>query len=163
MGPDAFEARVRARVGPVSAVFSGSVRLSEVQPPESYVLVGEGKGGAAGFAKGSARVALAESDDGGTVLSYTVEVGVGGRLAQLGSRLIGGAMDQYSTSFFNSFADIVATESAAAAGPPLDAPAEDSVALREEPPARGSRPGWQIPLLVALGILAVLLVLASFS
>ena len=163
MGPDAFEARVRARVGPVSAAFSGSVRLSEVQPPKSYVLVGEGKGGAAGFAKGSARVALAESDDGGTVLSYTVEVGVGGRLAQLGSRLIGGAMDQYSTSFFNSFADIVATESAAAAASLQDAPAEDSVVPREAPPARASRPGWQIPLLVALGVLAVLLALASFS
>ncbi|MCY3598126.1 MAG: SRPBCC domain-containing protein, partial [Rhodospirillales bacterium] len=136
---------------------------SEVQPPESYVLVGEGKGGAAGFAKGSARVALAESDDGGTVLSYTVEVGVGGRLAQLGSRLIGGAMDQYSTSFFNSFADIVAAEAAPAEASSRDAPAEDSVAPREQPPARGPRPRWQVPLLVALGILAVLLVLASFS
>ena len=142
-------------MGPVSAAFSGTVKLSDIQPPEGYVIVGEGKGGAAGFAKGTARVTLAEGDDGGTVLSYTVDVGVGGRLAQLGSRLIGGAMDQYSTAFFNSFADMVGAEAAPTA------PA--STAEPDEPRARVPDRNWQALLIVGLGLLAALVALVSLS
>ena len=146
-------------MGPVSAAFSGTVKLSDIQPPEGYVIVGEGKGGAAGFAKGTARVTLAEGDDGGTVLSYTVDVGVGGRLAQLGSRLIGGAMDQYSTAFFNSFADRVGAEAAPEAAP--TAPA--STAEPDEPRARVPDRNWQALLIVGLGLLAALVALVSLS
>lgn len=146
-------------MGPVSAAFSGSVKLSDIQPPESYVIVGEGKGGAAGFAKGTARVTLAESDDGGTVLSYTVDVGVGGRLAQLGSRLIGGAMDQYSTAFFNSFADMIGAEAAPDAAPTTAA----LTAGPEEPRTRVPDRKWQSLLIVGLGLLAALVALVSLS
>ena len=78
-----FSASVVAKVGPVKAKFSGEVELTELSPPSSYKISGEGKGGAAGFASGSADVKLEESDEGGTVLSYTVNAQVGGKLAQI--------------------------------------------------------------------------------
>ncbi len=104
--------------------------MSEVRPPESYVLTGQGKGGAAGFAKGSARVRLAEVDSNTTTLTYTVDVGVGGKLAQLGSRLIGGAIDQYSKAFFGSLADAVSAQPDSA----------ERVSQEQKSPAAG-RPG----------------------
>ena len=81
-------ATVTAKVGPVKAKFNGSVTLSEIDPPNGYRISGEGKGGAAGFAKGGAQVTLSDSNEGGTVLRYTVDATVGGKLAQIGSRLI---------------------------------------------------------------------------
>ena len=84
-----FAAKVRAKVGPVSARFTGAVTLSELNPPESYTISGEGKGGPAGFAKGGAKVHLAADGD-ATTLSYEVDAQVGGKLAQIGSRLIAG-------------------------------------------------------------------------
>ena len=84
---EGFAARVTTKVGPVKATFNGQVTLSNVKPPESYTISGEGKGGVAGFAKGGADVHLAE-DGAGTVLTYAVNAQVGGKLAQLGSRLI---------------------------------------------------------------------------
>src|SRR6187402_2597053 len=85
-----MKAKVRMRIGPVSASFSGKVTLSDIDPPNGYRISGEGQGGVAGFAKGGATVALAEKD-GGTLLSYNVEAQIGGKLAQLGQRLINGA------------------------------------------------------------------------
>ncbi|MEM9683485.1 MAG: carbon monoxide dehydrogenase subunit G, partial [Pseudomonadota bacterium] len=82
-----FAAKVTAKVGPVKAKFGGEVQLSDLDPPNGYTISGEGTGGAAGFAKGGAKVALAE-DGAETVLSYTVNATVGGKLAQIGSRLI---------------------------------------------------------------------------
>ena len=82
-----FTAKVKAKVGPVSARFSGAVTLSELNPPESYRISGEGKGGAAGFAKGGATVTLSE-DDKETLLRYDVDAQVGGKLAQVGARLV---------------------------------------------------------------------------
>jgi carbon monoxide dehydrogenase subunit G len=81
---DAFAATVVAKVGPVRAKFQGQVTLSELNPPESYKIAGEGKGGAAGFAKGGAHVKLVEESAEMTVLSYTASADVGGKLAQLG-------------------------------------------------------------------------------
>lgn len=162
VGDDAFEARVRARVGPVSAAFSGSVTLSDIQPPSSYVMVGEGKGGAAGFAKGRAHVALTDAGDGTTTLTYLVDVGVGGRLAQLGSRLIGGAMDQYSKSFFHAFAEIVTAEAE-----PKEIAEEKRPAFRPSAEVSGepSEPGLtgrtKALLWVGLGVLILLGVLLS--
>ncbi len=140
---------MRARVGPVSAAFTGSVRLTDVNPPASYVLVGEGKGGAAGFAKGSAHVALDEQDDGTTRLRYTVDVSVGGRLAQLGSRLIGGAMNQYATSFVRSLSDIVPPEAAPVPAPAAAIPAAETPEIPpgEAPPVAPDR--RRVPLRLA--------------
>src|SRR5690606_32718951 len=84
---EGFSARVTTKVGPVKATFNGAVTLSNVNPPESYTISGEGKGGVAGFAKGGADVHLRE-DGAETVLTYTASAQVGGKLAQLGSRLI---------------------------------------------------------------------------
>ncbi len=82
---DEFEAVAKAKVGPVSARFKGKVKLTDIDPPNGYTISGEGNGGAAGFAKGSARVTLTEADD-GTLLAYTVNAQVGGKLAQIGQR-----------------------------------------------------------------------------
>ncbi len=153
---------MRARVGPVSAAFSGSVTLSEIQPPSSYVMVGEGKGGAAGFARGTAHVALAEAEDGTTTLTYLVDVGVGGRLAQLGSRLIGGAMDQYSKSFFNSFAEIVTAEAVPIAVAEEKEPAvQPSAEVTSEPSEPAPAGRTKALLWVGLGVLVLLGVLLS--
>ncbi|HZD25875.1 MAG TPA: carbon monoxide dehydrogenase subunit G, partial [Alphaproteobacteria bacterium] len=84
---NAFTATVTAKVGPVKAKFNGEVTLSDINPPESYTISGEGKGGAAGFAKGGADVKLEEAGS-ETILRYTVNASVGGKLAQIGSRLI---------------------------------------------------------------------------
>jgi len=101
---DGFEATVKQKIGPVSATFRGVVALSDVNPPESYRISGEGKGGVAGFAKGGANVVLAEVE-GGTELSYVADVAIGGKLAQLGSRLIDGVARKLSDEFFTRFKD----------------------------------------------------------
>ena len=101
--PDSgFEAKVTQKVGPVKANFVGAVTLSDIVEGESYTISGEGKGGAAGFAKGGARVALADVE-GGTELTYEVDAKVGGKLAQLGSRLIDGFAKKMADQFFERF------------------------------------------------------------
>jgi carbon monoxide dehydrogenase subunit G len=95
-----FEGKMNAKVGPVRATFVGHVTLADVVAPESYRLVGEGKGGVAGFAKGEARVQLAELGPTETRLSYQVTSSVGGKLAQLGARLIEGTAKGLAESFF---------------------------------------------------------------
>ncbi|MGF1446147.1 MAG: CoxG family protein [Pikeienuella sp.] len=97
-----FEAVVKQKVGPVSATFKGAVELSDIVVGESYKISGEGKGGAAGFAKGGADVRLEDVED-GTKLSYAAEAKVGGKLAQLGSRLIDGFAKKMADQFFDRF------------------------------------------------------------
>ena len=95
--------KMHAKVGPVRATFAGAVTLTEIDAPRRVVLVGEGKGGVAGFAKGQAEIVLdAEADD-ITLLTYTVTSSVGGKLAQLGSRLIEGTAKAYAATFFERF------------------------------------------------------------
>jgi carbon monoxide dehydrogenase subunit G len=101
-----FTAKVVARVGPVRAGFSGKVTLSDLDPPTGYTISGEGTGGVAGFAKGGAKVTLDE-DGGETVLRYTVQAQVGGKLAQIGSRLIDAAARKMADDFFTRFVDAV--------------------------------------------------------
>jgi carbon monoxide dehydrogenase subunit G len=101
-----FAATVVAKVGPVKAKFNGNVTLSNLNPPESYTISGEGKGGAAGFAKGGADIRLAEEGD-VTVLTYTAKADVGGKLAQLGSRLIDGTAKKMADEFFRNFSQQV--------------------------------------------------------
>lgn len=99
-----FEISVQAKVGPVKATFKGEVALSDVCPPTSYKISGSGKGGVAGFAKGGADVSLAETDDGeSTLMSYKVSASVGGKLAQVGSRLVTGAARKMADDFFTNF------------------------------------------------------------
>ena len=101
-------AKVSAKVGPVSAKFTGSVTLSDMDPPNGYTISGQGEGGVAGFAKGGAKVALTDGAEGGTVLTYDVEANVGGKIAQLGGRLIDGVAKKNADAFFAKFAEIVA-------------------------------------------------------
>lgn len=103
---------VVAKVGPVKAKFKGAVTLSEIVPPESYRISGEGQGGIAGFAKGGAHVALTEIDS-GTKLVYQAEAQIGGKLAQLGQRLVAGTAKKIADEFFKSFAEAVGGETAA--------------------------------------------------
>lgn len=97
-----FTAVVTQKVGPVKATFKGAVTLSDIVEGDSYTITGEGKGGAAGFAKGGAKVKLADVD-GGTELSYEVEARVGGKLAQIGSRLVDGFAKKMAGKFFTNF------------------------------------------------------------
>jgi uncharacterized protein len=101
-----FQAVATNRVGPVKATFKGKVRLTDLDPPNGYKISGEGDGGVAGFAKGGATVSLA-AKDGKTVLSYNVEAQIGGKLAQLGQRLVNGAAKKLADEFFKKFADAV--------------------------------------------------------
>lgn len=101
-----LEAKVVLKVGPVKAKFGGNVTLSPDSPPEKFSLVGEGSGGAAGFAKGGAEVVLTEVE-GGTLLAYDAKAQIGGKLAQLGSRLIQSTSKKLAAKFFASFAEKV--------------------------------------------------------
>src|SRR5207248_2660751 len=98
-----FQAVAVNKIGPVKARFKGKVRLSDLDPPNGYKISGEGDGGVAGFAKGGATVALVEKD-GGTLLTYHVEAQIGGKLAQLGQRLVNGAAKKMADDFFKKFA-----------------------------------------------------------
>ena len=115
-----FTAKVRAKVGPVSARFSGKVTLSDLDPPSGYTISGEGTGGVAGFAKGRAKVAL-EEDGGETLMRYGVQAQVGGKLAQIGSRLVDGTARKLANQFFDRFAAAVNLESGAPPQPTASA------------------------------------------
>jgi carbon monoxide dehydrogenase subunit G len=126
-----FAATVAAKVGPVRAKFNGQVTLSDLHPPESYKISGEGKGGAAGFAKGGADVRLVEEAAAVTVLTYTAKADVGGKLAQLGSRLIDATAKKMADEFFENFRrQLTGPEAEAAAAPALAPEAEATVASR---------------------------------
>lgn len=102
-----FAARVIIKVGPVRATFSGTVTLSDIVVPQSYSISGEGEGGIAGFAKGAATITLSVDPRGRTALAYNVEARVGGKLAQLGSRLIDSTASKLASQFFENFGNVV--------------------------------------------------------
>jgi uncharacterized protein len=135
-----FNGKVVASVGPVRATFGGKVTLSDLDPPQSYTISGEGSGGVAGFAKGGAKVNLAE-DGGATVLHYEVQAQVGGKLAQVGSRLIDGVARKMANDFFARFAAAVAP------GEPQVAPAEPAQgeAAAAAPAAGNEQSAAEIP------------------
>lgn len=118
-----FKATATIAIGPVKANFAGAVTLSQIEPPQAYVIRGEGSGGVAGFAKGEARVRLIEDGD-ATLLSYAVKADVGGKLAQLGGRLINSTAKKLAGDFFRNFAEVVAP------------PADDEFAPTQEVQAR---------------------------
>ena len=103
-----LEAKVVLKVGPVKAKFSGNVTLDQSGAPDQFSLTGKGNGGAAGFARGGADVTLTEHDD-GTMLTYTAKAEIGGKLAQLGSRLIVGTAKKLASKFFVKFSELAGT------------------------------------------------------
>jgi uncharacterized protein len=125
-------AKVILKVGPVKASFTGKVILSDLDPPNGYTITGEGSGGAAGFAKGSAKVHLQEVGAGATDLTYEVKAQIGGKLAQLGSRLIDATSKKLAGEFFEKFSDAVS--------PPPPETAE--VAPAEAAAAPEKKKGW---------------------
>ncbi|RAI60385.1 CoxG family protein [Roseicella frigidaeris] len=110
---DQFQARVGVKLGPMSAKFGGKVKLENINPPASYTISGEGNGGAMGFAKGGADVALEELGPAETLLKYNVKAQVGGKMAQLGARLIDSTAKQMADQFFDRFAARLTPEPAA--------------------------------------------------
>lgn len=108
-----FQATAKIAVGPVKATFKGGVKLTDLNPPSSYTISGEGQGGVAGWARGGAKVRL-EDVEGGTRLVYDVEALVGGKIAQLGGRLINGVAKKYADEFFANFAKILSPAHTAA-------------------------------------------------
>ncbi len=153
-----LKATVRMRVGPVSAKFGGKVTLSDFDPPNSYRISGEGQGGAAGFAKGGAVVNLADDGD-GTVLTYTADAQVGGKIAQVGARLIEGTAKKLADEFFSKFAELVggsAEPQPQSAGADA-APVTPSQPAAAPPPASAAR-GLNHWLIIGAG--AVVLVIA---
>ena len=164
-----MSATVKSKVGPVSATFTGKVTLSEIDPPNGYKISGEGTGGVAGFAKGGADIKLAE-DGGETVLTYTATAQVGGKLAQIGSRLIDSTAKKMANEFFGKFAAEVGGAAPAAA--PADAvtapetaaaaPAPEQAATTAAAPASGgglSPAVWVGGLVAAVVIVLALLAL----
>jgi carbon monoxide dehydrogenase subunit G len=166
-----FNGRVLASVGPVRATFGGKVTLSDLDPPQSYTISGEGSGGVAGFAKGGAKVELTE-DGGATVLHYAVQALVGGKLAQIGSRLIDGVARKMANDFFARFAAAVAPEEPppAAAEPgqgeaaPVSPVAEEEPVVAETaPPAPAPGPATaRLPPAVWVTGLAVIVILLLY-
>jgi uncharacterized protein len=150
VGDDAFKAAVKAKVGPVSALFTADIKLADVDPPHAYTLQGSVKGGPAGFGKGTAKVRLAAADD-GTLLTYDVEGSVGGKLAQVGQRLIDGAARKMADDFFARFSEVVG--SAGASAPRAEAAAGA--------PARRRSPVLWFTLAAAAVLVIVLAVMLS--
>lgn len=144
---DVYETAVTTRVGPVKARFRGHIRITDAEPPERYTLSFEGQGGA-GFAKGSADVELEDDGDGGCHIRYVARAKVGGKLAQVGSRLLDGTARKLSDQFFDSFTrhlggePVPAGEEAASDG--NDAPAAaESAGGDAAAGASGSGRGWK--------------------
>jgi uncharacterized protein len=140
-GDNGFAAVVKTKIGPVSATFKGKVELSDIAPLVGYTIKGEGEGGIAGFARGDAKVSLADAP-GGTLLHYNVEAQVGGKIAQLGGRLIDGVAKNMADKFFANFAAIAAGGSVDAAAAKPGAPPVATAALAVESPV-AARPGPQ--------------------
>jgi hypothetical protein len=128
-GEDEWQATLAARVGPVSAKFSGRMRMTDSTPPVGYTLTFEGQGGAAGFANGEARVTLAPAPEDQTTLTYVAKAQVGGKLAQIGSRLIDGAAAKLADDFFEKFgAQFVPVAAEGALPTPLPQPGASTFA-----------------------------------
>lgn len=152
VGDDGFTATVKAAVGPVKAKFSGDVKLSNIVAPESYTISGEGKGGAAGFAKGGADVRLVE-DGGETVLTYDVNATVGGKLAQIGSRLIDSSARKMADKFFENFRERLSPDAA-----PAETTGEKAGTAAPAGDAGSEKSGGLPPVIWIPGIVAIIVV-----
>ncbi|NDF63749.1 MAG: carbon monoxide dehydrogenase [Betaproteobacteria bacterium] len=139
-GENQFVVGMALKIGPVSAKFSGKIQLADLNPPASYTLSFEGQGGVAGFGKGTASVTLVPIES-GCELQYTVHAQVGGKIAQLGQRLIDGAAKSLAEDFFKRF-DAAAAERFASGAAEADTGAADDAALADAAPAPGSSNAW---------------------
>jgi hypothetical protein len=155
-----FSARVHTRVGPVSAKFTGKVELSDIDPPNGYRISGEGQGGVAGFAKGGATVKLTEDGD-ETILNYEANATVGGKLAQIGSRLIDSTARKMADDFFRKFAEAVGepAEAAAEEAPAPEVPAEAAPSSAAAEASGGLSPAVWVGGLVAVAVVVLIVVL----
>jgi carbon monoxide dehydrogenase subunit G len=166
VAPDQYELVMSARIGPVAARFKGKLSRSDAVEPVSYRIAFDGQGGAAGFGKGTADVRLTPVEQ-GTLLDYSVKANVGGKIAQIGSRLIDGAARKIADDFFAAFEARIVGQAgaaqaaagpgeAAAAGPGEAAPPPAPVPMPAAP-ASSSRIGWVIAAAIAVALLAWLL------
>ena len=152
-GDDAFTAVVAMKVGPVSARFKGNLKMTNIAPPNGYTINFDGQGGVAGFARGTARITLA-SEGSGTRLTYTADTKIGGKLAQMGTRLVEGAARSMANDFFGRFSGLLGDAGAPAPSIP------DAVAETVEAPAESGR-GWLVYTALAALALALAWYLAS--
>jgi carbon monoxide dehydrogenase subunit G len=125
-----MKASAAVKIGPISARFAGKVELSDIDPPNGYTISGEGQGGVAGFAKGGAKVALAD-DGAGTLLSYDVKAQVGGKIAQLGARLIDASAKQMADAFFDRFTALLTPAPVENPAPVLTPASEPAAAMAD--------------------------------
>jgi uncharacterized protein len=174
-GDNQMKATAAVKLGPISARFNGAVTLSDIDAPNSYTITGEGQGGVAGFAKGGAKVFLTDEDD-GTLLKYEVNAQVGGKLAQLGARLIDATAKQMAEQFFTKFSGevgrLVPAEAAAAASPAAANAAHPAAPPPLAPPPSAVGPmdlvprdAFGLPLVawIGIGVFAVILLLMLVS
>jgi carbon monoxide dehydrogenase subunit G len=174
-----FEAAVKLKIGPVSATFKGKIALEELAPPNHCVLRGEGQGGVAGFAKGEAAISLAP-EAAGTLLSYQAKANIGGKLAQIGQRLIDGAARQIADDFFENFsaavnagaeaaadeaslhAQAISLAASEAAGVPMEPIASEAVihdAAKGDGGYAGSKRGGATPEIWVIGLIGIIVIL----
>jgi carbon monoxide dehydrogenase subunit G len=139
-----LNATLTLKVGPVKARFKGNVKLVDLMPPEQYTIVGEGQGGVAGFGKMKATVTLAEVE-GGTRLTYLADAQVGGKLAQVGSRLIEGTATKLAQEFFDAFEKNVVPTAGAEAGDETPVPAGDHSPAPAGPAPAAAEPAAPVP------------------
>ncbi len=155
-----MKATITTKIGPVKATFHGSVTLNDLDPPNGYTLNGDGQGGAAGFASGAASVTLIEAD-GGTLLKYEVEAKVGGKLAQIGSRLIDSVTKKLAGQFFSALVKRLSVEAsaeeAAENGTGSSAETAPNAASFESSKRGIPTPAWVIGI---IGVVAVLILWA---
>jgi carbon monoxide dehydrogenase subunit G len=158
-----FDAVATLKIGPVKATFKGNVALENLDPPHRATLKGEGQGGVAGFAKGEAEIVLTPEGD-GTVLTYTAKANIGGKLAQIGQRLIDGAAKQIADDFFGRFAGAIAAASAVGSAGPAGEVVLDSGMPSIEPPmtdglAAAEKREGMAPEIWVVGLVAVIIIL----
>ena len=149
VGDDGFAAVVAMKIGPVSARFKGSLKLTNVNPPTSYTINFDGQGGVAGFGRGSADVALSDAGAAATKLAYSARATVGGKMAQIGSRLIDATAGKITDDFFKAFEAQLQARAPAGAAPVPAAASAASVRLRE--PA--GTLGWVLAAIVVAATL----------
>jgi len=161
-----FTATLALRIGPVSAKFKGRLALSDVQAPERYTIHFDGQGGMAGFGKGSAQVQLAPVD-GGTRLQFAAKAQVGGKLAQVGSRLVDAAAGKITNDFFNAFNARVQADAEAAGevvsvnSPAPLAPEDAEQSNQPHPPSSPAQPAWLWWAMAAVAAAIALVTLAA--
>jgi carbon monoxide dehydrogenase subunit G len=157
-------AKVVAKIGPVKAAFGGKVTLSDLDPPNGYTITGEGQGGAAGFAKGGAKVRLEPVDGGAaTVLHYAADAQIGGKLAQIGSRLVEGSAKKLADEFFAAFAVAAAPTSPAAPTAEVAAQPPTGEPISQPAPTVASATSSGLsPVLWIIGLVVIVAAILAF-